>query len=485
MREEAALLTLSLLLVVDLPAQGSLQEKLLGGRQEYLTSRGDKTWYLIDGSFYLRIGDLEVKADRATLSFDRDEYDRFTSSLAKGGALPRRAPIAPHDLSAQAYAKKRKRLEEIGPAALLKGGLLKGGDVGKLDQESRNRLALLVRGVHAVGNVSFSKGGIKHLRCDEIWISLPSDRAVMKNVHLRFPLGSTIAATTSMTLSCPLLVQQGNRLFAYNASLSTCDAGEPHYRLDSDRLVLIRRKDVTEFIGQGNILRIDGLPPIPLPNYTFYSDQESLLPLKGARGGVSEELGEFAYAEFGGRWNRTGQSIVDFFGNREARFRGTWRLETGHSRKRGVPFDALLTYGLPGSFEGSLEFYRLDDDGKNIRSPIQTLGGSIIDDEGRQFLRSRTRVHVGENWRLDIESFKASDQSVYPEFRATALKGEEIPETSVHLLKTWRNMRLSVLARTNLNSFQYDDTIKLTDRFREERPRLGFDLIQEPLFHLS
>ncbi|MEZ5988580.1 MAG: hypothetical protein R3F30_05565 [Planctomycetota bacterium] len=455
--------------------QGSLD--VFFGRNR-LENRDDKTYWVVEGGFRLRIGDLRVGAERAVLVMDRDEFAHFWAEVQR----PRREPV--RDLLppfAQERDLARERLERLREAGRGFGPELE--TVGRLLPEHRQRLALLLRGLRAEGQVFFEQAGVRNLRCDRLWLSLVSDRAVLEGVEARFPVGTALnPGPDSFVLTAPRMVKQGRRLVAYGGTLSTCDAGEPHYRLTCERLVVTMQDDATAFEGKGNRLEVQGLPAVPLPNFTYYSDQQNLLPVRGFRAGVSDNLGWFALVEFGGRWNGIGQALVDLFHDGPERFRGEWRLETGYSEKRGAPFDGGLTYALPGSFFGMTEGFYLDDRGQDVRAPTRDLSGAAIVKGERSFQRSDNRIELWPGARLDLQAFKSSDQGAYLEFRPNALKGREQSETSADLRFRDGQAIVAVTGRTNLDDWQYDTTVRQTDTFREELPYARAGLYSMPLF---
>lgn len=440
---------------------------------------GDDLRYLVvDGYLEFQSGDLEVRADRAVLVYDRDEYLALRTMLGAEDELPQRGPLPPLS-QARILARRRRALVE---QRLAQAGV--GGERLQIPP-GKDRLALIVRAIYAEGNVVFAQQGIRNLRCRKLWISLVSDRGIMEDVEVRLPLGTPFAPSrSSFVLRCPRIVQQGNRLIARDARMSTCDAGQPHFHLRSQRLVVTQLAAVTEFLGQGNALAIGSLPALPLPDYRYYSDQKNWLPIRGLTAGVSDDRGEFVLATFGGRWNDIGQAMVDLLARTDERFRGEWWLRTGWTRKRGAPVEGGLSYDLPDAFRGDIEAFFLNDRGEDRRSVQTRLDGSPIDPGRRFFTRTKNRVSIDRHTRLDLEAFWASDEAVYAEFRDDSLKEDEQPETSLHLRHARDNRLLSVTGRVNLVDFAYTELATLADRFRSERPYLRADLFSQPLFEL-
>ncbi len=448
---------------------------------EERVSVGDKTFWTLN-NLRLQIGQLRLRSDSAVLVFDRDEYDALRKALVGQKGAPRRSLAPPYRQKGELARMRIRRLAEIGSGFSRPVPAIK-----EMLPEHKQHLILLIRSIYAKGSVSFETDGTQNLLCEKLWFSMVSDRAVMEDVKLRIPLdrpGDSGGGLSSFYLEAKKIVKQSHRLVAYDAKMSTCNAGDPHYALRSDRLSVVQGKDSVRFVGEGNHLDVEGIPSVGLPDYTFYSDQENWIPIQGFRFGSSRNLGFFALVKFGGRWNDLGQSVVDLFHDGPEKFRGEWYLETGYSDRRGVPLDAGLSYALPGSFAGDIDYFFLKDQGTDIRSPKTRLGGQPVTYEDRQFARTSNRFLLGESLRLDFQLMKSTDEAVYLEFRPNALKGEEPLETSLDLRYQESNYLVRLTGRTNLDDYQYDGTVRLTPKFKEELGYLRMDAYSAPLFEL-
>ena len=430
----------------------------------------DLRYIVLDSLVEVRSGDLRVRAQRAVIEVDHDEWLAAERAISASASLPRRGAIAPLRQSTETLARVARR----------------SGDLTAKLPPGRERIALVVRALWAEGDVVFEEKRIKHLRCKKLWMSFLSDRAVMDGVELRLPVGTRLSpGKAAFVLKSRRVVQQSDRLIARDARVSTCDAGDSHYEIFSQRFTLVQRNEVYEFVGEGNELRLEGLPSVALPDYRFYSDQENWLPIKSVAMGRSEERGIFGLVEFGGRWNDLGQSLVDLLSSMEVRFRGEWRLKTGYYEKRGFPFQGRLDYGIGDFFEGRTDAFYLNDSGFDRRSVRNELDGAPITERKRRWFRSRNRLKLGEHTRVDAEAFLAGDSAAYAEFQAGDLKSDELPETSLHLRHAVDNLRLAALARVNAVDFVYDETARLTDRFASERPVARADLFSQPLGEIA
>ncbi|MCA8969189.1 MAG: hypothetical protein KDC95_05375 [Planctomycetes bacterium] len=438
---------------------------------------GDFDYHVYSGGVEFTSGDLRVRADRLVLVVDRDEERNLIEVITDDPALPHRESKPPLSQSEMLASSLRRRVRDR-----------LGSGIDTRVPPGRDRFAPLTRGLLAEGDVVFDKAGVRAVQCSRLWLSLASDRATMEDVVVRLPARLGIAGSgVSLVLRAPRIVQQGATIVARNASLTTCDAGEAHFDMRSERLVITKREgDVYEVLGQGNALKVGILPSLPLPDYRWFSDQDNWIPLQGVSAGSSNIRGEFVFARFGGRFNDLGQHVVDFFGGASQPFRGEWTLRTGYTRKRGIPVEPRLSYRVPEVFDGWIQGFWLDDKTKVDRLSVPTyVDGSPILDRKRSFVRSRNRIWMGEGRRIDVEAFGASDPGAYAEFAPNQLKTMEVPESSIEFRDRTDNRLLTLTGRMDLAGIAYDDRARLTDRFRSERPYLRASLFSQPLFDIA
>jgi hypothetical protein len=461
---------------VDQDGQGRRSYSIDHGHHDTVID-GDFVYYVYEGWLDYRDVDLRVRADRAVLVLDRDEHAKALLALNKSG-LPHRKSIPPVSQQDILHANMRSRLERRASTSGLRRQSVSM-------PPSRVQLALRVRAIWAQGNVLFERHGVRLVRCEELYLSLISDRGTMKQVEVRLPVGAGVTGNASFVLRSPRVVQQGDRLVARDARMTSCLAGEPHFEMLSQRVTVRQHADATELVGEGNALRVEGLPALPLPDFRYFTDQENWIPLKSISIGSSQDRGAFLLATFGGRWNDMGQSLIDAVATTDERFRGEWWLRTGYTQRRGSPAEGGLKFELPGAFRGEFEAFFLADEGFDRRSVTKHLDGSTIQKDLRTFVRGKLRVPIELNTRLDSEVFWATDAAAYPEFRPRALKDNEVPETSLHLRHAVDNRRLSVIGRINAVDYSYTDRATLGDSFRSEQPYARADLFSQPLFDLA
>ncbi len=464
--------------------QGPLGKNLRGASLHYghfeILARGDQVFALFRGYFRLNWRDLKVSAKEAVLYLDRDEYQELIGKLRKKSGPPKRDLLAPVDQKRFLDAAVLKKLEEMG---VVENGGRKWDVKAPLSTE---RLLRLAKGIFAQGDVVVEQGGVHIFRASSFSLSLDSDRMLFKDVTIRLPRGRPpLKGQNPFFLRCKEATQQGKRLVARGAVLTTCVAGKPHFDISSRKLVVFLHKDLTEFQGLGNSLNLSGLPSVPLPNYHYYSNQETWVPLKGFRAGVTDRWGEFAFPVFGGRWNDLGQWAIRQLGEGDERFEGEWLLRTGWSRKRGSPLDGTLKYRYGEIWRGELNAFYLDDQGQDRRAMRRQLDGTPIRPGDRGFIRTKNRIQLRKNLRLDLKAFQASDPASYVEFRASSLHEEEIPETSFDLRYAKDNVLARVTGRDTLQDFNYDDATRLTQKFLSERPYGRFQLFSQPLAQLG
>ncbi|PIE22329.1 MAG: hypothetical protein CSA62_13015 [Planctomycetota bacterium] len=440
---------------------------------------GDRMHLVIRGAFRLRYGNTVLRAGRGVLSFDRDEFYAWLRHRGdKENPLPRRSANGP-DL------RPRPRVARALGLSVLD---LLGAPLGESApmRPSLRRLSDLVQQLHLVDGVVVERAGVQHLRCRELFLSVPSRRVDARDAEIRFPVRAQAPRlSVPLFVKAPRILQQGARLLARDAIFAASDQGSPGTRVRAAQLMITRLDEVFEIHAIGNELLLGSLPALPLPDLRRYSDDDSSIPVKGFQGGVSDSRGHFALVQFGGRFHQVGQALFNWALSEAPRFRGNWRLRTGWMEKRGVPLEPQLDYELEGVFQGDFDSMFLDDSGTDMHSPILWLDGSAIETGMRHFERTRNRFVLSENTTLDLEIFHAADPGIYPEFRQGRLLDEEAPETVAYLRWAEGNLRGSLSGRWSLNDFAYGDDGLLTSRYRREEPEARFDVFEQPLLQVT
>ncbi|MHC4925283.1 MAG: LPS-assembly protein LptD, partial [Planctomycetota bacterium] len=217
-----------------------------------------------------------------------------------------------------------------------------------------------------------------------------------------------------------------------NASYSTCEFEDPHYRFDCTEIVVTDHEDHTTFTAYNNIPRIGEIPIGYLPILGGRDDFDAR-PLLSAAIGSSSRFG----TETELLW---GDDLV--FNNEKW---GQWRANSDHRSDRGHGLGAEIEYKTD-DYEGTLGGYYQRD-----RKNEDDYNESPIDRHDRGQLKWEHRHRLGDGWRLDLTTWDFSDRDYQPEFRREDFLNERDPETYADL--TWTGgtdqFRLSADMRTD------------------------------------
>ncbi len=422
-----------------------------------------------NGIVVIRDG-LELRADGGVLIADRDAVPPLSRSSP---GLPRRGATPPAARRAVDDGLMAARLAAFAHAA--------GVDSGAPALSPRQWSPSSWKSLYLEGDVVVRRDGRDLVRAARLHLSTVDDRLVVEDAELRLWLDSD-APQRVLVIRGERLVRQGRRITGRDVSVTTCTAGEPHVEVCSGEIEVIERGDDLEVRTAGSSLVIGGVSLLPLPNARFMAGEQTQTLVQGVSAGYSSNEGVRANIDLGGSLNALGGALHEqLTGRAAAEFRGDWRLGLGVIEERGAPVELELRYGAADVYSGRMLAYGLDDDGPDRREIRRRLDGSPIDARGRSLLHTENRVHLGENTRLDVTAFAASDPAVYSEFFRREYREDELPETSV-LLRDARDNRLLIAnARLNMSTFAYRDDRSLAPAFDEELPLLGYHWFSEPV----
>lgn len=441
----------------------------------YLTSELDPTkdhldWFFLGGVRVI-LGDLELRADSAVVRTDPDDFP--TSGTGGGSGLPRRGLTPPPARRLTSEALLRQRL-----AAFLQAA--KGAP-----QPDIMPAAIpwsLLQSVYLEGQVSISQGGREVLRCDSMHFATADDRTVMRGAELRLWGTNPEGISRVLVVRGDELVKQGKRITGRDVSATACTAGDPHIEAVLGEVEIIERENDFEVRGRSGVLTIGGVGLLPLPNASFFSSDQTNLPIKGASAGYSSKEGVQLEVQLGGSANPLGGALHEYFTGRPAEeFRGDWYSTVGYNESRGVPSEHGLSYGVPGLYRGQFDSFYLHDYGENIREITRELDGTLITKKDRYKISTENRLYLDENTTLDLTLMRLGDAAVYSEFFTGEYRTAERPETTVHLRHGVENRLVTVTGRFNTNEFSYESDRSLADSFSEELPLATFHMFSEPI----
>lgn len=427
------------------------------------------------GGFVLRWPalDLEVRGQNGVLFSDRTTVQQLARSTDRG-SVPRRdiePPTPRRALSQKVMAERVQRT------------LAAFGNGAKVQLPPRELAYEVPRFLYFEGGVQVFRAGVEVARCERMWISPLDDRIVIEGAELRWQqVGADGQPGPMLVVRGPQLQKQGARWTGRNLSVTSCEAGQPHFEVASGELELVEREGQFEVWSRGNALRVHGVELLPLPDAHFFSAEQSGVPLRGVRLGYSNSQGVRTELEFGMPMQDAGGSVHEWLTGRPAHeFRGDWTLGVGWIEKRGFPLRTELDYRAKDLYFGRTEAFWLDDDGPDIREITTNVDGSPINERNRNLLRTENRILLGERSNVDLTAFFAGDPAVYSEFFRADYRSRELPESSVYVHHASDNVLVTATGRFQANEFSYRDDRALADAYVEELPVATVHWLAQPI----
>ncbi|MCA8942879.1 MAG: hypothetical protein KDB80_10000 [Planctomycetes bacterium] len=441
------------------------------------TSDGDLVEGVLAGGFVLRPdASIEVRGERGLIRYDRVDRKLWTDRVQDRKGLPTRGFASPPSRRAVDAEVLRARMNRFlssmqrQPAAPVSNP--------SIDLE-------LVRTFYLEGGVTFIHDDREVLRADRVWFSVVDDRAVFENVEMRLYRIDANERERVVVVRADRLVRQGERFSGRDISITTCDAGEPHFEIVSGEAEIIERPGEFEIRTRDNWIAFSGTSILPLPSATHYTGSPANYYVKGGHIGYSSEDGAELGIDFGAPMNEVGGAVHEFLtGRRADEFRGDWRLSAEWLQRRGFPLEAELNYRVEELYFGRTRYFFLNDHGDDRREIQGYIDGNAIDATTRTLVDTENRLYLNTHTTLDVTAFRASDPAVYSEFYSGPYLTSELPESTLHFRHARSNYSLQALGRWNLSDFSYAPNRYLAPRFVEIEPNVSFDLIAEEIAEL-
>lgn len=461
--------------LVLVPAAAAQKDRSLWAGSSDVRPNGDyEELVLTDGVRYEQDG-LEFRAERGFALIDRLDFAAVRQRRTDEGALPRRSTQPPSARRLITRELLQQRWADFLQAA-------RHGRPAPPARTVDDFPLGLIDALYLEGDVVVVNDGLEIARAATVYLSLQEDRAVFTGVELRLRSVARNGAERILVVRGPELVRQGTRTTGRDLSLTTCTAGEPHFEVIAGQAEIIQHADQFEVRMRDAHLAVSGTRVLPLPNTSFFTGEQSQLPLRSVSVGFNNREGANAEVGLGASFNELGGSLHHALTGRPAdEFRGDWNLDVGWIERRGWPIEGGAIYRADGLYRGRVRQFAMDDGGPNIREIRNRLDGSPIDDRGRRVTHTENRIELGAGTTLDLSLFHATDAAVWSEFYPREYREDEIPETSAHFRHASDNRLLTATGRWNLAGYTYKDDRALAPAFREELPVATFDWFSEEL----
>lgn len=322
--------------------------------------------------------------------------------------------------------------------------------------------------IYAEGTVIYRRQ-LEVVVCYRLFLDVVHDRGVFDEASLstRVPIRD---GSMRIVLRGRELRELSNRHFeAIDATVSTCEFGEPHYH--------IKTSSIGIRIPERHAPPINGERPAPMievDTSVLYAGSIPVFVLPPVSGSTAGGLRQqFAYVksvdlDTSGKF---GPSIRiglgdDIYVDDERWGEFTVSPQYLGDRGPGLGFDlSYKTEDYRGEFEGLYQ---------NDHGTDELFGEPPQNDRGRALFRHRHKAP--EHIQLDFEGSYISDEGFLPEYYESEFKSGKEQESLFYLKRALENRALTFLARGRVNDFQ-DQT--------EYLPQVGYNLIEEPLFDIG
>ena len=386
----------------------------------------------IVGSPSLHRRDLSVDAESIVLWFDADGLKRsggrFSELVpAKPGAEEKAPPPAEGSGAAKGAFAGEQPLGPLGGAKDLPASL-------------KEYLGPVLHAVYAEGNVVFHLG-TRTVRCDRFYIDFRRNLLLAGKVHMTVSVGDTSTRRIlPLVLRAERMVRNAEGALALrDASFTSCDFGDPHYRFQSAEILISDEVDHVSFVSYHNVPKLGEVPLFYLPVLGGRSDL-SARPLRSAAYRRSSRFGN----EFSLLWGD--DILLD-----GARW-GEWRLYTEERTDRGPGIGPEVQYDY-GDYEGELRTYWQKDN-----ADTDDFDDSPVPRDERGRVRWEHRHRLGGDWRLDLSLFHFSDRNFQREYLKKEALEERDPETYAFLRYARGTDFASLSADVRLDDFRTETT---------------------------
>ncbi|MCA9320131.1 MAG: LPS-assembly protein LptD [Planctomycetes bacterium] len=346
------------------------------------------------------------------------------------------------------------------------------GAMTEVDESQTVEQRLETRELYADGNVILARGElVRTIQASSVYIDPVHDRALALDVGLTLR-SETRNGMVDLVARARELRQRDRRLFeTLDVFFTTNPFVDPGYRIETDRLGI-------QVDPPGQDPR--GLPGETITNVRYELDSSVFflgdLPIMAAPALAGNTAEDFQYwiikrvgfdhsSKFGPSGFLDIGTDIEFEPGKKW---GDWTLHGQYLGDRGPGVGLDLRYRTEDYRGTFVSFYQRD------RGRDRIFPGPS--DNDRERVTWRHRHQLPEDIQLDLEVSHISDRGFLPEYYEGEFKSGKEQETLLYLKRSMENRTATLLASTRINEFL--DQV-------EHQPRLGYDLVSEPLVDLG
>lgn len=337
------------------------------------------------------------------------------------------------------------------------------------DKSSNLQLGALEKAMfYAEGNAHFQWGD-KSIKGDQIFFDLIANRGLIVHGAIRTSIEYRKKQIPLHMRAHKLWIYSQEKFTAQNASISTCQFGDPHYHFAASEITVIKRLKEISVESYDNTLYALGIPLFYVPYLagTFSEDW----PLKSLKPGRSSKYGVYLYTTLGGKIYAAPQDPGPTYLKKL-----NWLLDLDIRERRGIAVSPQLkyrgVYPQKSTFNGETDIYYLRDQPLGKLGSSKTHSTNTSREVNRYRFYTLHRQSFPDDYLFTLELSHISDRNLLIDFFEKEAREAKEQETYAHLKKTWGSQTVTALGRINLNDFQTQVAYL---------PQVTYQAIYEPL----
>ncbi len=424
----------------------------------------------------LRFGSTQLVADWTLLWINRDKWQRSGRHLVRDGMSSEDLVVrTPDGLGAQPGRA---------PA--------QSGRVARWMEKLRaNPMFRLMSEAYVEGNIEVFDVGERRARATALYLDFVEEQGWIQEADVQVGLDVSGQPRKVRAKAEWMRVTSDGELRADTAVLSACDYDEPHYVIETRDLRLapqINQEDdrvAFQVSAEGNAIRFEGGPAIPLPPLVYETDEEGNPLVDRFVLGNSAKFGAAIGASINAQLGVVGFAFGKFarfaLGMPEVPIRGHWNFDVNYLGSRGLLLGAGLEVRLADRFKIEAQMDVIPDQRSDS-------GLVRVDRDDRSLLRtwfhsrSRHTIEKGDDaqW-VDLALSIQSDPGVQAEFFERDYLRYEQKDNYLHWRKASGSDYFSVSAKVLLEDRTDVEELPSVSAFRG-RARIG-EWFDRPLYH--
>jgi len=279
----------------------------------------------------------------------------------------------------------------------------------------------------------------QNLRADEVYIHPRRERGLASKAEVRLKGKTEAPWDVYVFTGKKIYLLDSDNLYVKEGSATSCPFGDPHYRLQADRMAVSRVGESTFLTAWDASLRLGETERRLLPFIGLDLTRESYL-LRSVEVGSSNKFGPFARTVW-----RLGDLMVT------PQWLDRWEVNLDYYSDRGPAVGTEIGYDLRTAaghqHAGDITAYYVKD------TKDADATGLPVPDEDRGRFRVQHRTEWNEHWRTDLEYYYLSDAGFLDEYFEEEFEEEKLPESYIFLRYRKDSTWAGVLFKGQVNDF--------------------------------